>query len=297
MGTNDDPLSESRSTRQCSSGSTDQDRLSNPTPRPQPKRNVLRARRGRSLSLSCSDATLPPAKPGNLSQQKALASPQLATDSSQRTLSDLLQTSPCLTSPGRRTRSHSQQLTSLVRPATAPAASVTSVEENRKPTQKQLSEAASLLVIAESGVRVSFGDLFLARKTVVIFIRHFWCPNCQDYMSSISNTVSPAALKQAGIKLVIISNGSHNIIQSYRKIFHTPFAVYTDPTHRVYNALGMTLRTLDTGPESRKGAYAKHGVAQGIAMVLLNAIKSKMPLLGKGGDVEQLGGEFVLGPG
>jgi len=59
----------------------------------------------------------------------------------------------------------------------------------------------------------------------------------------------------------------------------------------------MTLRTLDAGPESRKGTYAKHGVAQGIAMVLLNAIKSKMPPWGKGGDIEQLGGEFVLGPG
>jgi hypothetical protein len=32
-------------------------------------------------------------------------------------------------------------------------------------------------------------------------------------------------------------------------------------------------------------------------MVFLNAIKYKMPLLGKGGDIEQLGGEFVLGPG
>jgi hypothetical protein len=40
MGTNDDPQSESRShktTRRCCSGSTGQDRLSNPTPRPQPK--------------------------------------------------------------------------------------------------------------------------------------------------------------------------------------------------------------------------------------------------------------------
>lgn len=81
------------------------------------------------------------------------------------------------------------------------------------------------------------------------------------------------------------------------EIFHTPFAVYTDPKHQVYNALGMSFRTLDAGPESRKGAYAKHGIAQGMAMVFLNAIKYKMPLLGKGGDIEQLGGEFVLGPG
>ena len=59
----------------------------------------------------------------------------------------------------------------------------------------------------------------------------------------------------------------------------------------------MTFRTMDAGPETHRGAYVKHGVAQGIAMMLLNAVKGKMPLWEKGGDIEQLGGEFVLGPG
>jgi hypothetical protein len=54
---------------------------------------------------------------------------------------------------------------------------------------------------------------------------------------------------------------------------------------------------MDAGPETHRGAYVKHGVAQGIAMMLLNAVKGKMPLWEKGGDIEQLGGEFVLGPG
>jgi predicted Fe-Mo cluster-binding NifX family protein len=35
-------------------------------------------------------------------------------------------------------------------------------------------------------------------------------------MSSISNLVNPAMLKQAGVDLVIISNGSYNMIQAYR---------------------------------------------------------------------------------
>jgi hypothetical protein len=178
MGTNDDPQSESRCHKSTYFGSTDRDRLSNP--RPQPKRNVLRARRGRSVSLSSAGtkgSDIPLAKlgvntePGNLSQHKALAPPQLATDSSQQTLSALPKTCPGLASLGRCRRSHSQQLTSLVRPTTASAASVTFI----KPTQKELSDAASLSVIAESGARMSFGELFLTRKTVVIFIRHFWC--------------------------------------------------------------------------------------------------------------------------
>lgn len=81
------------------------------------------------------------------------------------------------------------------------------------------------------------------------------------------------------------------------EIFRTPFAVYIDPTHRVYKALGMTLRTSDPGPESEKGGYVRHGSVGGITMVVKNAIKAKMPVWGKAGDAEQLGGEFVLGPG
>lgn len=42
------------------------------------------------------------------------------------------------------------------------------------PTPKQLLDASSCVLIAESGIRVPFGDLFRDQKTIVIFIRHFW---------------------------------------------------------------------------------------------------------------------------
>jgi hypothetical protein len=59
----------------------------------------------------------------------------------------------------------------------------------------------------------------------------------------------------------------------------------------------MTRRTLDAGPEEAKGEYIKHGFMSGIAMVVMNAIKASMPVWEKGGDISQLGGEFILGPG
>lgn len=76
-----------------------------------------------------------------------------------------------------------------------------------------------------------------------------------------------------------------------------PFALYSDPTHKLYNALGMTLRTTDPGLEHERGAYVRHGLVSGIAMVVRNALKVGMPVWEKGGDHAQLGGEFVLGPG
>ncbi|KAJ7925002.1 AhpC/TSA antioxidant enzyme-domain-containing protein, partial [Mycena leptocephala] len=167
-------------------------------------------------------------------------------------------------------------------------------DETKPPTQRQLEEAAGLQVISESGVRVPFGNLWREQKTIVCFIRHFWCPLCQDYMFSISRNVSPEVLESAGLQLIIISNGSYEMIKSYRRIFRTPFALYTDPTHQVYNTLGMTLQTMEKGP---RGNYVRHGLMTGIGMVVVNAVKVGMPVWKDGGEIKQLGGEFVFGPG
>lgn len=48
-----------------------------------------------------------------------------------------------------------------------------SFDEYALPTRAQIQQAATLHVIAESGVRVPFGDLWMRQKTIVLFIRHF----------------------------------------------------------------------------------------------------------------------------
>ncbi|KAI0707186.1 AhpC/TSA antioxidant enzyme-domain-containing protein [Earliella scabrosa] len=175
--------------------------------------------------------------------------------------------------------------------------SVVTFDEHAGLTKDQIQKAASLTVIAQSGIRVQFGELFKDRKTIVIFIRHFWCAMCQDYMYSIARNVDFEALKSAGIEVVVIGNGSHGMIKSYRNIFRMPISLYTDPTLRLYAALGMTLRNNDPGPDSEKGEYVRHGPIGGLAMVVRNAIRVGMPVWERGGDTTQLGGEFVLGPG
>lgn len=232
------------------------------------------------------------------------------------------------------------------------------------PTRTQLSQAASLPVYAEDGRKQLFGTLFEKQKTVVIFIRHFWCPLCQDYMSVVKSTVTPDMIVAGGwtkdgaekdedevvwkrrdaevekIGFVVISNGAHAMIAKYRQIFSLPFRVYTDPSLAIYKLLGMgktgtecqdtqhshpsnylsdcpapsmpkkrrhnySLRKkADTSASSlsdrereQGGGYVKHGLMSGIAMVVVRAFKVGMPIWEKGGDVGQLGGEFVFGPG
>ncbi|KAG6333777.1 hypothetical protein ID866_5312 [Astraeus odoratus] len=183
------------------------------------------------------------------------------------------------------------------RPST-PAPPYSVFDEHAMPTAKQLMDASSCFVIAENGIRVPFCDLIKDKKTIVIFIRHFWCPMCQDYMFSVTTAVDPKLLQRADVNLVVIGNGSFNMIKSYRQIFRTPFAVYTDPSMRLHSALGMIrLRKMRPKSQIKRGGYIRHGNVSGLAMVVANAVRVGMPIWEKGGDPAQLGGEFVFGPG
>ena len=142
--------------------------------------------------------------------------------------------------------------------------------EHSIPSSSQLAHASTLTVYTEDGHKVTFGSLFERQKTAVVFIRHFWCPRCQDYMSVVRSVVRPGMLvgggigmdedeivwkrdrrgrgKEAGgkreadgpkIGFVVISNGAYGMISKYRQIFNLPFRVYTDPSLALYKALGM----------------------------------------------------------
>ncbi|KAF8802504.1 hypothetical protein BYT27DRAFT_7261037 [Phlegmacium glaucopus] len=137
------------------------------------------------------------------------------------------------------------------------------------PSPAQLNYAASLPITDGDGEHITFGSLFESQRTIVIFIRHLWCPLCQEYMSSVKSLVRPEMVSNAcesgddnddhrsqsqnhgttegdgdrvprtRVRFVMISNGAHGMIAKYRQIFRLPFKVYTDPTLAVYQALGM----------------------------------------------------------
>ena len=205
------------------------------------------------------------------------------------------------------------------------------------PSLLQLNYAARLPITGEDGKQITFGSLFESQRTIVIFIRHFWCPLCQDYMSSVNSFLGPKMIcktcenghheikgfalgHDAGtrVRFVVISNGAHGMIAKYRQIFGLSFKVYTDPSLALYQALGMGRdsdikhhnqqtykhnKSVDSSISeknsglSKPGEYVKHSMMGGIAMVVMRAFKVGMPVWEKGGDINQLGGEFVFGPG
>ncbi len=77
----------------------------------------------------------------------------------------------------------------------------------RIPDVQTLFEVSQMEISAEDGTKVKFGDVVRGgggRQTVVIFIRHWYCPLCAEYMESIIREVDVEALEVANVDLVVI---------------------------------------------------------------------------------------------
>ncbi|CAO1626594.1 unnamed protein product [Parajaminaea phylloscopi] len=164
------------------------------------------------------------------------------------------------------------------------------------PSHAALSEAANLMLYTEDGSLARFGELFAQRRTLVCFLRHWFCPMCQEFAMSMKN-LDPLPLRQANMGLVVIGQGHPHVISAYKRVMGVPqwIRMYADPSRRVYRALGMTMRTNDPGPACAKPDYIQMGMLKG-SMTAIKKSLFEMPLRSPG-DLKLLGGEFVLGPG
>lgn len=62
----------------------------------------------------------------------------------------------------------------------------------------------------------------------------------QDYVAALTRQIKPEQLAAAKAKLVILGCGDWGLIKGYAEMLKTPFPIYSDPSKRIYNALGMT---------------------------------------------------------
>jgi len=171
------------------------------------------------------------------------------------------------------------------------------VIDDSPPTKDAIAEASKHAVWDENGSQVSFGNLLKPSnpggKLVMIFIRHYHCGMCQDYITELVNKIKPEQLEAAKVNLVIIGCGSWTLGKPYRKILDCPWPIYSSPGKEVYIDLGMTLRTLDRGKDVP--SYAKRSFMAGIIGSISRGIS--MGKLANSGDIKQLGGEYVISEG
>ena len=185
------------------------------------------------------------------------------------------------------------------------------------PNQHAIKRAFEHPIYASDGSALPFSALFDNHsesstppdRILVIFIRHFFCGNCQEYIRRLSSPESPfhpsnkthstAATKNFSKpashplpSIVIIGPGMPTLITTYIRITQCAFPVYCDPTTLLYDMLGMH-RTLSLG--HKPPAYIQHSLFSG-------AVKSALQIVRRvgngdatgGGDWNINGGEFLF---
>ncbi|KAI1303445.1 AhpC/TSA antioxidant enzyme-domain-containing protein [Xylaria venustula] len=171
---------------------------------------------------------------------------------------------------------------------------------NEIPSPQVLRAIENYTVFDHAGKTHPFKSLYtghnVARRILIIFIRHFFCGNCQEYLRTLSASITPEALLGLPVStfIAVIGCGTHELIDSYIQETGCPFPVYADPTRRLYAELGMA-RTFSLGP---RPAYlgdktVAHTVVSGIRQGLRQV---KTGLVTKMGDQRQVGGEFLFEP-
>ncbi|KAI0971560.1 AhpC/TSA antioxidant enzyme-domain-containing protein [Xylaria arbuscula] len=171
---------------------------------------------------------------------------------------------------------------------------------NEIPPPQVLKAIENYTVFDHAGKTHPFKSLYtghnVARRILIIFIRHFFCGNCQEYLRTLSASITPEALLGLPVStfIAVIGCGTHELIDSYVKETGCPFPVYADPTRRLYAELGMA-RTFSLGsrPAYLGDKTVAHTVVSGIRQGLRQV---KTGLVTKMGDQRQVGGEFLFEP-
>ncbi|KAJ9624621.1 hypothetical protein H2204_010803, partial [Knufia peltigerae] len=184
------------------------------------------------------------------------------------------------------------------------------------PTGHTLKQAFELDIYTPDGVPRPFGSLFqhhdtddkaatTANNVLVVFIRHFFCGNCQEYIRRLSSPASPFHPTRRRVHLdfskpsthpppsvVVIGPGSPSLLSSYAALTQCAYPVYADPSTQLYDMLGMH-KTLSMG--GKQPEYIQHNLVSG-------AVKSAWQIVKRvgngdaldGGDWYVNGGEFLF---
>nr|XP_036847140.1 peroxiredoxin-like 2C isoform X6 [Manis javanica] len=118
------------------------------------------------------------------------------------------------------------------RAAPAPAASG---PERGEPLAAAVAE---LPVLDASGRRVPFGALFRERRAVVVFVRHFLCYICKEYVEDLAQ-IPASFLQEANVSLIVIGQSSYHHIEPFCKLTGYSYEIYVDPEREIYKRLGM----------------------------------------------------------
>ncbi|KAM7165975.1 peroxiredoxin-like 2C isoform 3-T3 [Macrochelys suwanniensis] len=102
----------------------------------------------------------------------------------------------------------------------------------------ELRDAARRLVVDGDGQRIPFGALFREHRAIVVFVRHFLCYTCKEYVEDLAK-IPKNLLQDAKVRLIVIGQSSHHHIKPFCSLTGYPHEIYVDPEREIYKILGM----------------------------------------------------------
>ncbi|KAJ9659946.1 hypothetical protein H2198_002836 [Neophaeococcomyces mojaviensis] len=133
-------------------------------------------------------------------------------------------------------------------------------------------------------------------RLLVVFIRHFFCGFCQEYLRQLIKEplLSPTNLALHKLRVVVIGCGAPSLINSYHAVTGMPtvWQIYTDPSTELYRLFDMH-RTLSMG--SRSPRYVQRSMTIAMLRSIVQGVK-RIPEgdVGGAGGLNINGGEFLF---
>ncbi|KAM0282273.1 hypothetical protein ACHAQH_003137 [Verticillium albo-atrum] len=170
---------------------------------------------------------------------------------------------------------------------------------NELPSAELIKKLENYVLLDRHGKTHTFKSLHsgrnVARRMLFVFVRHFFCGYCQEYLRALSESITTESLLRLPVStfITVIGCGDPGLIRMYADATNCPFPIYTDPTRSLYMKFGMT-RTWDMGA---KPAYSKKNLLKSAGSSIVQGLKQVTTgLATKSGDYQQVGGEFLFEP-
>ena len=126
-------------------------------------------------------------------------------------------------------------------------------------------DLASATVLSADGTVVPFCSLYTARRTVVVFVRHFGCIFCRERIAGLTDAIGN--LRQIGVDAVVIGNGTPLMAADFAETLDLELPLFTDPSRRTYALAGMkrnfglNLNSVGHALRSMRGGHRQGAVA------------------------------------
>ncbi|XP_074850266.1 peroxiredoxin-like 2C isoform X2 [Carettochelys insculpta] len=102
----------------------------------------------------------------------------------------------------------------------------------------ELRDAARRVVVDGDGQRIPFGALFREHRAIVVFVRHFLCYTCKEYVEDLAK-IPKNLLQDAEVRLIVIGQSSYHHIKPFCSLTGYHHEIYVDPEREIYKILGM----------------------------------------------------------